>query len=60
MKEDHEFWVCACRFNIAQVTKSPEDIRAAREQAEKIASGAIKVPNQYVQGARQILSRLKT
>jgi hypothetical protein len=59
IKEDHEFWICACRFNIALTTKEPEDIKAALEQAEQIVSSKIKVPDKYVQGAKQMLSKLK-
>lgn len=59
MKEDHEFWICACRFNIAQTSKNGDEIKAAIENAEQILSGKIKVPEKYVQGARQMLSTLK-
>lgn len=59
IKEDHEFWICACHFNIALTTNEPKDIKAALEQAEKIVSGKIKVADKYVQGAKQMLSKLK-
>jgi hypothetical protein len=59
MKEDHEFWICACRFNIAQTSKDGDEIKAAVENAEQILSGKIKVPERYLQGARQILTTLK-
>lgn len=59
IKEDHDFWICACRFNIAQTTKNPNDISAAIDAAERIVSGKVSVPQKYVQGARQMLSKLK-
>ena len=59
IKEDHDFWICACRFNIAQTTKNPDDISAAIDAAERIVSGKVSVPQNYVQGARQMLSKLK-
>ena len=58
LKEDHDFWICACRFNIAQRTKFASDVAAAREVAQNIADGTLKVPSQYVGGAKQILSKL--
>jgi len=59
IKEDHDFWICACRFNIAQTTKNPDDIAAAINAAEEIVSGKVNVSEKYVEGARQMLSRLK-
>lgn len=59
IKDDHDFWICACRFNIAQSTKNPDDIAAAIESAEQIVSGKVRVPEKYAQGSRQMLSRLK-
>lgn len=59
IKEDHDFWICACRFNIAQTTENPDDIAAAINAAEEIVSGKVDVPEKYVEGARQMLSRLK-
>lgn len=59
IKEDHEFWICACLFNVAQTSKNPEDVKAAAEHAEQIVSGTIKVPDKYVQGVKQMLSQLK-
>jgi hypothetical protein len=59
LKEDHDFWICACRFNIAQTTENPDDISAAIDAAEWIVSGKVKVPEKYAQGARQMLSKLK-
>ena len=57
-KEDHDFWICAARFNVAQDSKAPDDIAAAVDAAERIVSGEVKVPARYVDGARQILRRL--
>lgn len=59
IKEDHDFWICACRFNIAQTTENPDDIAAAINAAEEIVSGKVDVPEKYVEGTRQMLSRLK-
>lgn len=59
IKEDHDFWICACRFNIAQTTRNPDDVSAAIDAAEQIVSGKVRVPEKYVEGARQILSKLK-
>lgn len=59
IKEDHEFWICACRFNIAQTTESRDDISAAIDVAEQIVSGKVRVPEKYVQGAKQMLDKLK-
>jgi hypothetical protein len=59
IKEDHEFWIFACRFNIATSTKTPSDIKAAISSAEDIISGRVKVPNNMVQGAIQFLNKLK-
>jgi hypothetical protein len=58
-KEDHEFWICACRFNIAKTTKSSDDVAAAVESAEQIVSGRVRVPERCVQGARLMLEKLK-
>jgi len=59
IREDHEFWICACRYNIAQTTKNDDDIIAAIESAEQIVSGEIRVPEKYVQGVKQMLNHLK-
>jgi len=59
IKEDHDFWICACLYNIAQTTKNPDDIAAAIDAAEQIVSGKVKVPEKYAQGARQLLNKLK-
>lgn len=59
LKEDHDFWIFACRYNIAQTTREPGDISAAIEAGEQIVSGKVKVPEKYVEGARQFLSKLK-
>jgi len=55
IKDDHEFWICACRFNIALTSKNPEDVETATEHAKQIVSGRIRVSDQYVQGAKQML-----
>jgi hypothetical protein len=59
MKDDHDFWIFACRYNIATETKNEEDIDTAIRAAEDILSGRVKVPARYVQGAQQFLSKLK-
>jgi len=59
IKEDHEFWICACRFNVAQTTKNPDDIAAAIESAEQILRGDMTVPDQYLEGAKHMLSTLR-
>ena len=59
IKEDHDFWICACRFNIAQTTKNPDDVAAAINAAEEIVGGKVDVPGKYVEGAKQMLSMLK-
>lgn len=59
LKQDHDFWICACRFNIAQMTKDAADIAAAREPLQQIVDGTLKVPSQYVGGAKQMLSKLE-
>jgi len=59
IKEDHEFWTCACQFNIAQATKNKDDITAAIESAEQILSGKAKVPERCVQGAKEMLNKLR-
>jgi hypothetical protein len=59
LREDHDFWIAACRHNIAQATKNREEILAAIESAEAIASGRLKVPGKYVQGATQMLEKLR-
>jgi len=59
IKEDHDFWICACLYNIAQTTKNLDDISAAIDVAEQIVSGKVKVTEKYAQGARQLLSKLK-
>jgi hypothetical protein len=59
IKEDHDFWICACLYNIAQTTKNPNDIQSAIDAAEQIVSGKVKVPEKCAQGARQLLSKLK-
>lgn len=56
---DHEFWIFACRFNIALASKNPDDVAAAAENAEQIVSGEIEVPEQYVEGAKNMLRDLK-
>jgi hypothetical protein len=56
---DHDFWIFACRFNIATETKTQEDIDTAISAAEEIISGRVVVPERYVQGARQFLSKLR-
>lgn len=59
MKEDHDFWICACRYNVAQVTEDADDIAAAIECVRRIVDGEVKVPEKYVQGAKQMLDRLE-
>jgi len=59
LKEDHDFWIFACRYNIAQATRDPGDISAAIDAGEQIVSGKVKVPGKYVGGVRQFLSKLK-
>lgn len=59
LKVDHEFWIFGCRFNIALASKNPDDVAAAAKNAEQIVSGEIKVPEQYIQGAKQMLNDLK-
>jgi hypothetical protein len=59
VKEDHEFWICACRFNVALGTKEADDIGAAADAADQIVNGRIKLPEKYVQGARQMLGKLR-
>jgi hypothetical protein len=59
IKEDHEFWICASAYNIANTTKKPEDIAAAVEYAEGIVSGKVKVPENFISGARKMLAELK-
>ena len=58
-KEDHEFWVFACRHNIATSTKKPEDISAAISSGDAIISGKVKVPEDKVQGTKQLMNKLK-
>jgi len=58
IKEDHDFWIFACRYNIAITTKKPEDINTAISAGEDIISGRVKVPENNLQGARKILSDL--
>ena len=58
LKEDHEFWICACRFNIALATKNREDRQSAIESANDIISGRTAVPAKYVEGARKMLETL--
>jgi len=59
VKEDHEFWICACRFNVATGTKAVGDISAAMDTANQIVNGRIKLTDKYVQGARQMLDKLR-
>lgn len=59
LREDHDFWIAACRFNVAQATKSREDVLAAIETAEAITSGRVKVPSKYIQGATGMLEKLR-
>ena len=59
IKDDHEFWICASAYNIANTTKRPEDIAAAVEYAEGIVSGKVKVPEKYMSGARKMFDDLK-
>lgn len=59
IKEEHDFWICACRFNVATTTKDPDDISAAIAAAEEIVNRKVRVPEKYVQGAKQMLSKLK-
>jgi hypothetical protein len=59
LREDHDFWIAACRYNVAQVTKTREDVLAAIETAEAITSGRVKVPGKYIQGATGMLEKLR-
>lgn len=59
IEENHDFWICACRSNIAQTTENPDDISAAIDAAEQIVSGRIRVPERSAQRARQMLSELE-
>jgi hypothetical protein len=59
LREDHDFWIAACRYNIAQATRSGEDVLAAIDSAEAIASGRVSVPSKYVEGASQMLEKLR-
>jgi len=59
LRDDHDFWIAACRYNIAQDTKGREDVLAAIQAAEAIVSGRVKVPGKYVQGATQMLEKLR-
>ena len=59
LKEDCEFWICACRFNIARSTKDTQDIKSAIDIAQQIVSGKIKVPQRYIEGAGQMLRKLQ-
>lgn len=59
IKEDHEFWIFACRYNIATSSKKPEDISAAISSGDAIISGRVKVPENKIQGTKQILTKLK-
>jgi hypothetical protein len=59
IKEDHEFWIFACLYNIAKTTKARDDISAAINAAEQIASEKVRVPERYVQSVTQLLNQLK-
>lgn len=59
IKEGHDFWICACRHNIAMTTKNPDDISAAVKAVEDIVNGKVSVPERYVEGARNMLANLQ-
>lgn len=59
IKEDHEFWIFVCYYNIASATKKPEDITAAIREAEEIISGKVRVPEKYVQTVGKLSSMLQ-
>ena len=59
IKEDHEFWILACRFNIVQRTKVPDEIRATMRAAKEIVAGKTEVPDKHVDGAKRMLGVLR-
>jgi hypothetical protein len=60
LKEDHDFAICACLCNIANITKASNDIKLAIDFAEQIVSARIKVPDRYIKAAGQMLSQLRS
>jgi len=59
IKEDHDFWICACKHNIALTTKSSDNITDAIYTAEQIINEHVKVPDKYIEGVRNMLNNLK-
>ena len=59
IKEDHDFWICACRHNIAMISHNFDDIADAVKAVEEIVNGKVKVPERYVEGARNMLNNLQ-
>jgi tetratricopeptide (TPR) repeat protein len=65
LKNDHDFWICACRYNIARMSYARKDIDAAEnvaaaiEDAERIVDGTVQLPISCVDGAKQFLDELR-
>lgn len=57
--KSHDFWICSCRFNIAQGTKKPEDISAAIHDIEQFLNQRSNTPQDAIQTAEKMLSTLQ-
>jgi predicted transcriptional regulator len=54
----HDFWICSCRFNIAQDTKKKEDISAAIHEIERFLSQRTNIPQDAIRTAEKMLITL--
>ena len=58
-RTDHAFWICACRSNIALETKTLSDVSAALAAAKDLLDGKASIPQQYLQGVKDLYARLQ-
>ena len=60
-REDHDFWLCACYYNIGKLEKDMDIIARGVELAEKVMRSESKTPTAVLQKMRQsgLLGKLK-
>jgi len=59
IKEDHYFWIASSYCTIAISTKTASDINIAKEKLDDIVKGKIKLRDNYISGAQDMLKQLE-